>query len=674
MKTNTKSGVNSLSTRLRIRLASPPLALPVALLLGGMMLASAIEQAPGKHYQAARAALAKGKRDRAEREVKLALQDNPLDAKSHFLLGCLLAAKGDRDQAIVGFERALALDSANPEAQFNLGTLLLQRGEAVPAALQLESTVSTRPDYVPAYNNLAKAYFLAGLPELALAAYEEALRRDPSNAIALKNRERLAAAGANQIRAAAPVAQPVAPPAPVIPALPAATAEDPEADALREVIHDLPHVTVERRAGYLTLCGWTSDPKERAMLDKILGRPSPVPGATAPAPVGKPSQAPGTTAPAPVGKTSKVPATPAPAPVGKPSEVPSPTATVPVGMWSEVLDLTSDDTGDPKHMLEVDAVIFILSHLNNTQVGFNFLQQINMNFKYVANSANAAASGAAGAFSLPPHGWIFTAAANYAVNIANADNLRVAVLARPHLTTLSGTTAKFLAGGELVFQVTGNIGGNVYPYPFGTTLDITPTLLREVAEDGTPRVHVAVEAGRLSVLALLNTVSNVPTVFDKVSVTSEAVLNLGQTLILSGLNQRESRTEVSGIPGLMYVPLLKYLVSTKSTVVSDSAVIILLTPRDPAFWDEQNAKATAAFVEKRRAFVQARRGTPEDMRRFRERYPDWMQLPPNRFASHVFLMENSELYRAVSTEDLTTEDLDLELLGPEPNRKPAPRK
>ena len=93
----------------------------------------------------------------------------------------------------------MALDSANPEAQFNLGTLLLRRGEAVPAALQFENTVLVRPDYVPAYNNLAKAYFLAGLPELALAAYEEALRRDPSNAIALKNRQRLAAAGDNQL-------------------------------------------------------------------------------------------------------------------------------------------------------------------------------------------------------------------------------------------------------------------------------------------------------------------------------------------------------------------------------------------------------------------------------------------------------------------------------------------
>ncbi len=668
-------GLNMTKTERKPKRTTPWTA--VALLLGIVMLASAIEQPAEKHYQAARAALAKGNLAKAEREVKLALQDNPLDAKSHFLLGCLLAAKGERDQAIVGFQRALALDSANPEAQFNLGTLLLRRGEAVPAALQLENAVLTRPDYAPSYNNLAKAYFLAGLPELAVAAYEEALRRDPSNAIALKNRQRLAAAAGNQIRAVAAGAPPVAPPAPVIPAPPAATAEDPEVDALREVVRDLPHVTVERRAGQLTLSGWTTGPKERAMLDKILGIPWQVAATTAPGPVGKPSGVTGTNALRPIGKWSGVPGTNAPSPVGMPWGVPGTTPPGPVGRWSEVLDLTSDDTGDPQHMLEVDAIIFYLTHLNNTQVGFNFLQQINMNFKYFANNGHGTgfdAAGAGGAFSLPPHGWLFSASADYAVNIANADNQRVAVLARPHLTALSGTTAKVLVGGELIFQVSGNIGGNIYPYPFGTTLEVTPTLLREVAEDGTPRIHVAVDAGRTSVLSLLTTVSNVPTVFDKVSVTSEAVLSLGQTLILSGLNQRESHAELSGVPGLMYVPLLKYLFSTKTTIVSDTAVIILLTPRDPAFWDEQNEKATAAFIAKRRAFVQASQGTPEDMRRFRERYPDWWQLPPNRFASHVFLMENSELYRAVSGEDLTTEDVDLQLLGPEPGKQKAPKK
>ena len=76
----------------------------------------------------------------------------------------------------------------------------------------------------------------------------------------------------------------------------------------------------------------------------------------------------------------------------------------------------------------------------------------------------------------------------------------------------------------------------------------------------------------------------------------------------------------------------------------------------------------------RRAFLKARQGTEEDMRRFRERYPDWDQIPPNRFASHFFLMENSELYRAASGQDLTSEDLDLELLGPKSNKKRTPKR
>jgi hypothetical protein len=62
------------------------------------------------------------------------------------------------------------------------------------------------------------------------------------------------------------------------------------------------------------------------------------------------------------------------------------------------------------------------------------------------------------------------------------------------------------------------------------------------------------------------------------------------------------------------------------------------------------------------------------MRRFRERHPDWMQIAPNRFASHIFLMENSEIYRALSGEDLISDNLDLELLGPAPKKKEAPKK
>jgi len=601
------------------------------------------------HYQAALAELRAGNMDKAGHEVKLALQDNPLDASAHFLFGCLLERQGEHDQAIVAFHRAVALDPSNPDALYNLGTMLLWRGELVPAARLLENAVLIRPDHVPSRNNLGKTYFLTRLPELAIAAYEETLRLDPSNAIALNNllllaeaagnrdaaasyRQRLEALGSARTEKSAldagepitllptwPLAtpatgSPLPAPLPVIAAVEPLSPPDKEADALRELLRDLPHVTVERRAGRLTLTGYTSGPKERTMLDRILGKST------------------------------------------------------------ETLDLTSDDSGDPHRMIEFDAVLFTMTGLDQTDVGFNFLRLIDVNFNYFASDNKNAGTG----YSAPPavtgavtgltqEGWIFSASAAYSVNIANAADEKVAVLARPHLTALSGTTADFLAGGEIVFRTTGNIGGDIKPYPFGTKLKITPTLLRTPAEDGTPRVHVKVTAGRLSILSILEQSEDTPSTFTKVEVNSEAVLNLGQTLILSGLSQRESQEGLSGVPYLRDIPILKYFFSSRRTVVSDTAVIILLTPRDAAFSDEQNRRALGEFVSMRRAFIKAKQGTEEDMQRFRERYPDWQQLTPSRFASHFFMLETSQLYRSMSGQELTSDDVGLELLGPKPD-------
>ena len=599
----------------------------VALMLGtGFWLVTAHAQPREPHYEAARAALAKGDRALAQRELKLSLLDNPLQAEVHFLLASLLGQEGDLDQAVVGFQQALTIEPNNSAARYNLGTALLERGEAMPAARMLEEALTLRPDHVPSYNNLAKAYFLAGLPELAVASYREALRYDPSNAVALRSLavfER--SKGVRQPPAAGEAWRPASRPgasllselflaaadgkgqAPVVPAAPSLAVgghmavEGADIEALRELVSDLPHVTVESRGGRLTLGGWTSGPNERKLLDKI------------------------------------------------------------VATRSEVLDLTTDDQGDPHRLIEVDATIFKILGLDSESAGHNFLRRVSVNASI--------ADGALAAFN-----WMYTAAISYEVNIANVSEQRVAFLARPHLTTLSGSSAKFTAGGDIVYVVTGLNSGDIKPYPFGTTLEVTPTLLRTRGEDGLPRVRLSIVAGRRTVLPLQD-IAGVPadtaTAFENVSVTSEAVLGLNQTLILTGINQREQRTLRSGVPGLKSIPVIKYLFSEKSTSISDLAIIILLTPRDPAFWDEQTKKATAAFVEKRRAYVQATRGTAEDMQRFKERYPDWDQLAPNRFASHFFLMENSDAYRRVSGIDLASEDLDFELLGKQPKKKKA---
>lgn len=586
----------------------------VTLILGaGIALAVEKTQPLDQHYQTALAALVKGNANKAKLELKLSLQDDPLHAPSHLLLASLLGRGGDLDQAVVGFQQTIALEPNNVVARYNLGTALLQRREPVAAARQLEDAVSIRPDYVPSYNNLAKSYYLVGLPELAVAGYQEALRRDPANAIARKNLALLTAAagdpqdpgpGDTPKRAAtsAPPKRPVTPEprdAATDGQIKSPAEDGADAAALRELLRDLPYVTVERRGDRLALGGWTRGTNEVKLLERILA-----------------------------GRT-------------------------------DVLNLTTDDTGDPHRLLEVDAILFLVNGVDAQSVGHNFLRRVQVN----ASLADAAVA----EFS-----WLYSASINYQVNIANAAEQRIAFLARPHLTTLSGTPATFLAGGDLVFKVTGNVGGDIKPYPFGTALHVTPTLLRTGGDDGLPRVRITVKAGRKSILPLESIEvlsSGDATAFSNVEVTSEAILRLNQTLILTGLSQRESQTVRSGVPGLRNIPVIKYLFSEKTTTVSDTAIIILLTPRDPAYWDEQNQRAVAEFVEKRRAYVEAAQGGEEDMRHFKERYSDWNKLAPNRFASHLFMMESSPAYRAASGVDLASDNLDFDLLGKQSKKK-----
>ena len=138
------------------------------------------------------------------------------------------------------------------------------------AARQFESALWVRPDHVPTYNNLAKAYFLTGLPELAIASYNAALRLAPSNAIARKGLAVITAAAGTPNGPGEEAGGKSTPPIPNVPpdAVAAgkdkppalsgaehAAAEAAEVDALQELVRDLPHVTVEQRSGRLTLTG-----------------------------------------------------------------------------------------------------------------------------------------------------------------------------------------------------------------------------------------------------------------------------------------------------------------------------------------------------------------------------------------------------------------------------------
>jgi tetratricopeptide (TPR) repeat protein len=69
---------------------------------------------------------------------------------------------------------------AHPRLLYGLGDARLRQGDAVGAAEALARAVAAQPRFTEARLKLAEALGAAGRPEQAVAAYREALRRDPA--------------------------------------------------------------------------------------------------------------------------------------------------------------------------------------------------------------------------------------------------------------------------------------------------------------------------------------------------------------------------------------------------------------------------------------------------------------------------------------------------------------
>jgi len=381
---------------------------------------------------------------------------------------------------------------------------------------------------------------------------------------------------------------------------------DADVESLDQLLDALPHVAAERRGETLVVTGWTRSVGERAVLDRVLeGR--------------------------------------------------------------AVLDLTSEDVGEPDRMIEIDVIMVVVSDLASDSVGFDFLRMIDVKYDFFLADNSPAGIGFQAPGLLGPvttstqTGHLFTAGVDYDVNLANAVDEQVSVLVRPHLTALNGVPAKFISGGEIVFQVNGIENGDIKPYPFGIQLEVTPTLLRTPGPSGEERVRVAVDATRTSILGLQlvdGTIRDADVSFDKTSVTSQAVLRFNETLVLSGLYERETRTRKDGVPWLRDVPVISWFFASDGEVNDVQSVVILLTPRDPALIDERRNVELERFIERRRDYVAARAEGDAAIEAFKDEYPDWYQPRPNRYASQFFMLGNSAIYRQVSGDDLRADGLE----------------
>jgi len=167
-------------------------------------------------------------------------------------------------------------------------------------------------------------------------------------------------------------------------------------------------------------------------------------------------------------------------------------------------------------------------------------------------------------------------ALTYNLNIFNDAENKAEILARPSLLAVENEESRFYSGAVLHVQLEDGDDGTLDNLPVGISLNVTPTFLN----NGYVKIKVHAERSFLELVSekvKFKTTSQTT----RTTVDASAILRFGETLILSGLSEREKTGTKSGVPLLKEIPVVQYLFSREEDVERKKSVIIMITPRKP---------------------------------------------------------------------------------------------
>ena len=233
-----------------------------------------------------------------------------------------------------------------------------------------------------------------------------------------------------------------------------------------------------------------------------------------------------------------------------------------------------------------------------------------------------------------------TGALAYSLNIANAGNDWNQVLARPTLVALDRQPSTFFSGNSLSTTVQGAIsGGTLVEHPAGISLSVTPTFVDD------QQVLLSVRVAR-SYFVNGSDLRGDTIIKSRNAVSANVLMKMGETLILSGLTERQLNESKNGVPLLKDIPVLQYLFSTETKNDFTQSILVMITPRPPV--TGVNAPSSSREME-------TDPQQQSSLKELRQEISSTLRPSPNLDA--VFLdMADNRLFREFRSGDLRAED------------------
>jgi type III secretion protein C len=157
---------------------------------------------------------------------------------------------------------------------------------------------------------------------------------------------------------------------------------------------------------------------------------------------------------------------------------------------------------------------------------------------------------------------------------ALADTGDARTVSKPRVLTIDNNEAVLQSTSEFFVRVAGERQVDLFNVSLGLTMRVTPTLVEDT-QGRRIKMIVRIEDGNTNSGRL---VDQIPVV-NRNSISTQAVVGDGQSLLIGGYVIEENSGGKSGVPGLSEVPVLGWLFGQKSTKVRRVERMFMLTPR-----------------------------------------------------------------------------------------------